>query len=250
MTLAKRYRMDSFSLMTKQDRNTEVVSIGVGSYTAPEAARLLRTSSRNINRWLRGYSYRHDGEERHMPPLWQPQIARDDEHLEIGFRDLIELRFVKAFVDEGVGLLAVRNCLEYARTCVDDMRPFSTQRFRTDGRTIFLESIERSGESRMLDLKEQQYVFRDVIARTFRDLDIEADAVVRWRPFGGKQSIVIDPSRAFGQPITSKYGVPTVALAQAVDAEGSVEDVARLFEVPSSVVRDAVRFEESLKSAA
>jgi uncharacterized protein (DUF433 family) len=242
--------MDSFSIMTKHDRSASSSPIGVGSYTAPEAARLLRTTSRNINRWLRGYSYRHDGEERQMPPLWQPQIAREDDHLEIGFRDLIELRFVKAFVDEGVGLLAVRNCLKYARTCVDDMRPFSTQRFRTDGRTIFLESIERSGESRMLDLKERQYVFRDVIARTFRDLDIEANAVVRWRPFGGKQSIVIDPNRAFGQPIASKYGVPTVALAQAVDAEGSVEDVARLFEVPVSVVRDAVRFEELLKTAA
>lgn len=235
--------------MIKHDRSKGVL-IGVGSYTASEAARLLRTSSRNINRWLRGYSYRHDGEERYMPPLWQSQIDRDDDHLEIGFRDLIELRFVKAFVDEGIGLLAVRNCLAYARSCVDDMRPFSTQRFRTDGRTIFLESFEQSGESRMIDLKKRQYVFRDVISRTFRDLDIEADAVVRWRPFGGKQSIVIDPSRAFGQPIASKYGVPTVVLAQAVTAEGSVDDVARLFEVPASVVRDAVRFEESLKSAA
>lgn len=236
--------------MIKHDRSTSHVPIGVGSYTAPEAARLLRTSPRNVNRWLRGYSYRRDGEDRHVPPLWQPQIKRDDNHLEIGFRDLIELRFVKAFVDEGVGLFAVRNCLEYARTCVNDMRPFSTQRFRTDGRTIFLESIEQSGETRMIDLKKRQYVFRDVIARTFRDLDIEADAVVRWRPFGGKQSIVIDPTRAFGQPIASGYGVPTIALAQAVEAEGSVEDVARLFEVPTAVVRDAVHFEKSLKSAA
>ncbi|PSJ57566.1 hypothetical protein C7I84_18040 [Mesorhizobium ephedrae] len=210
----------------------------------------MRTSPGSVNRWLSGYTYRREGQERRMPPLWRPQITRPDEHLEIGFRDLIELRFVKAFLDEGIGLLAVRNCLEYARTYVDDERPFSTQRFRTDGRTIFLESVEHSGESRMLDLKKRQYVFRDVIIRTFRDLDIEADAVVRWRPYNGKQSIVIDPQRAFGQPIASKYGVPTVALAQAVGAEGSVEDVARLFDVPASVVRDAVRFEESLKSAA
>ncbi len=184
-----------------------------------------------------------------MPPLWQSQLSMIGDHLEIGFRDLIELRFVKAFVDAGVGLLAIRNCLEYARVCVQDERPFSTRRFQTDGRTIFLESIERSGEAKVLDLKKRQYVFRHVLERTFKDLDIENDAVARWRPFDGKQSIVIDPQRAFGQPIAAQYGIPTIALADAVEAEGTVERVARLYDVSASVVRDAVKFEKRLRAA-
>jgi uncharacterized protein (DUF433 family) len=93
-------------------------------------------------------------------------------------------------------------------------------------------------------------VFKQVIERTFKDLDIEDNAVARWRPFNGKRSIVIDPGRSFGQPIAAETGVPTVALAQAVEAEGSIEDVARLYEVPVTVVRDAVSFEAGLKSAA
>jgi uncharacterized protein (DUF433 family) len=231
-------------------QNRSPDAIGVGSYTAPEAARLLKTTPLNVNRWLRGYTYRRKGAERHMPPLWTTQHADIEEHLELGFRDLIELRFVKAFTDAGVGLLAIRNCLQYARECAKDDRPFSTRRFQTDGRTIFLESIERAGEPKLLDLKKKQYVFRQVIERTFKDLDIEDDAVARWRPFNGKRSIVIDPGRAFGQPIASQFGVPTVALAEAVEAEGSVEDVARIFELPVSVVRDAVQFENGLKIAA
>lgn len=224
--------------------------VGVGSYTAPEAARLLKTSALNLNRWLRGYTYRRAGEERRMPPLWTSQHADVQEHLEIGFRDLIELRFVKAFVDAGLGLLAIRNCLEYARECAHDERPFSTRRFQTDGRTIFLESIERAGETKLLDLKKRQYVFKQLIERTFKDLDIEDDTVARWRPYRGKKSIVIDPGRSFGQPIASQFGVPTVALAEAVEAEGSLEDAARIFDVPVGVVRDAVNFEESLARAA
>lgn len=224
--------------------------VGLGSYTAPEAARLLRTSALNLNRWLRGYTYRRRGEERQMPPLWASQHADVQEHLEIGFRDLIELRFVKAFVDAGMGLLAIRNCLEYARECVRDERPFSTRRFQTDGRTIFLESIERASEPKLLDLKKRQYVFKQVIERTFKDLDVEDDTVARWRPFHGKSSIVIDPGRAFGQPIASQFGVPTVALAEAAEAEGSAEDAARIFEVPVGVVRDAINFEEGLARAA
>jgi uncharacterized protein (DUF433 family) len=172
-----------------------------------------------------------------------------DDHLEISFRDLIELRFVKAFVDAGVGLLAIRNCLAFARECVNDDRPFSTRRFKTDGKTIFLESMERSGETKLLDLKRHQYVFSHVIERTFRDLDIEDDTVARWRPFKGKQSIIIDPNRAFGQPIAARFGIPTVALAEAVTAEGSVGRVARLYDVTPVVVRDAMEFEKSLRAA-
>jgi uncharacterized protein (DUF433 family) len=184
-----------------------------------------------------------------MPPLWTPQLPAHEHHLELGFRDLIELRFVKAFMDHGLGLKTIRNCLEYARECVKDDRPFSTRRFRTDGRTIFLESAERTGEAELLDLKNRQYVLKQIIERTFKDLDIDNDIVVRWRPYSGKNTIVIDPQRAFGQPIASASGVPTVALADAVKAEKSFDRVSYLYDVPVSVIRDAVNFENSLRAA-
>ena len=229
--------------------NQSAIPLNVGSYTAVEAARLLHTPPRNIRRWLGGYTYFVGGERRDIPPLWTSQLFMIDDHLEIGFRDLIELRFVRAFVEAGVGLLAVRNCLDYARHCVGEDHPFSTQRFRTDGRTIFLDSTESSDDPKLLDLKNRQYVFRQVFERSFKDLDIEDDAVASWRPFDGKESIVIDPRRSFGRPIASVSGVATAVLASAVDAEGSVERAASLFEVEASAIRDAVRFEERLRAA-
>lgn len=235
-------------MMTAHKQTSLLEFVGVGSYTAHEAARLLKTSPRNINRWLGGYSYRKNEELRFVEPLWQPQHARENDSLELGFRDLIELRFVKAFVEAGMGLLAIRNCLEYARECVQDIRPFSTRRFQTDGKTIFLESIEHAQEAKLIDLKQKQYVFKQIIENTFKDLDIEDDTVTRWRPFHGKKSVVIDPTRSFGQPIAAEFGVPTTALADAVEAEGSIEFVAKIFEVSVSAVRDAVQFENELKA--
>jgi uncharacterized protein (DUF433 family) len=221
--------------------------LGIGFYTVPEAARLLKIRPLNIRRWLGGYSYAHGETTLKMPPLWQPQLPAYEHHIELGFRDLIELRFIKSFLDSGLSLITVRNCLEYARKYAKDDRPFSTRRFQTDGRTIFLESLRKSGEEELLDLKNRQYVIKKIIDRTFKDLDLSDDDIVsRWRPFEGKQSIVIDPERAFGQPITNNYGVPTVVLADAVKAEGSVERVTRLYDVSASVVRDAVKFEKSL----
>lgn len=223
--------------------------LGTGFYTAPEAARLLRMPARTVNRWLGGYCYTSGGHRGRMPPLWTPELPANDCHLELGFRDLIELRFVQAFVREQVDLRVIRRCLEAARDAVQDPRPFSTRRFKTDGRTIFLESLKVDGDSELIDLTRGQYVIRAVIEQTFRELDIEGDIVTRWRPFHGRASIVIDPRRAFGQPIAADTGVPTVALADAVKAEGSAERVACLYEVPMAVVRDAVRFEALLQAA-
>ncbi|MDZ4840986.1 MAG: hypothetical protein SH859_02415 [Hyphomicrobium aestuarii] len=198
-----------------------------------------------------------------MPPLWQPQLPAWERHIEIGFRDLIELRFVSAFLKQGLGILIIRRCLEHARRIVDDERPFSTRRFSTDGRTIFLSFIKEASahpdevladvpefeRARLIDLKTQQYVFGGVIEQSFRDLELDETAVARWRPFDGKRTIVIDPHRAFGQPITTETGVPTRTLADAVAAEGSEKRVAQLFNVPRNVVADAVKFERGLAAA-
>ena len=227
----------------------EAPPLGIGYYTVPEAARLIRMPARNIRRWLGGYGFVSGGKPGRMPPLWTPELPANDDHLELGFRDLIELRFVNAFALEGVDLRIIRSCLERAREEVQDPRPFSTQRFRTDGRTIFLDTLKATGENEVLDLKRGQFVIKAVIERTFKDLDLDNEVVTRWRPFHGKDSIVIDPQRSFGQPIAAEFGVPTVTLAEAVKSEGSVERVARQYEVSASVVRDAVRFEEYLLAA-
>jgi uncharacterized protein (DUF433 family) len=198
----------------------------------------------NIRRWLGGYTYQKDDKAVAMPLLWRPQLPAYDQHMEFGFRDLIELRVTKGFLDTGLSLITVRNCLEYARECANDERPFSTRRFQTDGRTIFLESLRRTGEEELLDLKNRQYVIKRVIARTFKDLDLSDDIVTRWRPYHGKQSFVIDPQRAFGQPIAARYGVPTITLADAAKAEPSIERMSYLYDVPVPVVVDAVIAEQ------
>jgi uncharacterized protein (DUF433 family) len=225
------------------------VPLGIGYYTVPEAARLLQMSARTINRWLGGYTYFDRGDRSHMDPLWTPQLPQLNGHLELGFRDLIELRFVNAFIKAGLGLNTIRRCLNYARECVNDERPFSTQRFRTDGRTIFLDTLSQSGDNELLDLKRHQYVLARVIQSSFKDLDIDSATVTRWRPFNGKRSIVVDPMRAFGQPIAARSGVPTATLADAVKAEGSIDRVVQLFEVSREIIRDAVNFEKRLLAA-
>ncbi len=243
--------------MAPLDHVTTDIPLGIGYYSVPEAARLLRMPALNIRRWLGGYSTSIRGERRRQPPLWRPELPVADGHIELCFRDLIELRFVNAFVARGVGLRTIRACIAAAREAVNDERPFSTQRFRTDGRSIFLDTIERQladapepQERQLLDLKRRQYVLGDMFDRSFKGLDLDAELVVRWRPFHGKDTIVIDPKRAFGQPIATSCGIPTATLATALEAEGgSHARVAWLYGVDRAVIRDAMKFESELAAA-
>jgi uncharacterized protein (DUF433 family) len=233
-------------------------ALGRGVYGAAEALRLINfrrqfdTSSRTISRqtitrWLRGYDYVRKGEKHHSPPLWKPDYVNEDDTIELSFRDLIELRFVKAFRDIGLSLPTIRECFERAVEAVHDQRPFSTQKFRTDGKTIFLEITDNVNEGELLDLKKRQGVFHRIVAPSLHDLEFDAETVVRWFPLGkAHRSIVVDPARSFGRPIVMPAGVPTEVLREAVEVEGSEEKVAKLYEVPVAAVRDAVVFQQRL----
>ncbi len=242
--------------MLHRTGNIAVVPLGIGYYTAAEAAALIGASVRSVARWLGGYAYKNaKGERVEGAPLWRPQVPDLGQGLELGFRDLIELRFVLAFVRQKVPLNVVRRCLATAREVVGEERPFATNKFKTDGRRIFLDSFrvetasEMGGNAQLIDLATRQLVFKPVVEQTFKDLDLAEGAVVRWRPHQGKPSIVIDPLRSFGKPVAAESGAPTAALALSVRAEGSVLRTSRLFGVPQSVVKDAVDFERSLMAA-
>lgn len=220
--------------------------IGIGYYTASEAARLIRVPSRRVHRWLEGYTFVSGGRSYHSAALWRPQLPKANGHLEIGFRDLMELRFVDAFERAGLSLQAIRKCLVVAREAVGDERPFSTAKFRTDRRTIFLQALSETDEPELLDLASRQYAFNRVVEPTFKDVELTHGVPARWWPFDSKRAIVVDPARAFGQPIDSTFGIPTAVLAEAAVTEGSPARAARVYEVPTSVVRNAIRFEREL----
>jgi uncharacterized protein (DUF433 family) len=239
-----------------RNNSPEPDALGRGAYSSVESLLLLnftrpglpqarRLSRNTVARWLRGYSHGEDGSH-HSEPLWKPDYQNDNDQIELSFRDLIELRFVKTFRDLGIGLTTIRDCYHRAVDEVQDDRPFSTQRFRTDGKTIFLEITEKDHDGRMIDLKKRQQVFRTIIEPSLRDLEFDASAVARWYPLGIRhRSVLVDPSRSFGRPIV-EHGVPTEILADAVKTEGSVEAVASLYEVPRAEVRSAIQFEQRL----
>lgn len=218
------------------------------AYEPAEAARLLGVQPSKIKRWLGGYEYRRGDRVLEQPPLWISEYSNLDEFY-LGFRDLIEIRFVIAFVRAGLGKNSVRSLLSKARTFVGHEYPLSTQQFQTDGKTLFLEIWDHDREDRAghtIDVNNGQHVFRSLISPTFKDLDFDQGVVSKWHVAGRRKRISIAPEVAFGQPVIDDTGIPTSRILEAYEAEGDEVIVARQFEVPVSAVRSAIEFERGL----
>ena len=215
---------------------------GIGAYTAPEAARMVGMNSATLRRWLLGYEHDRKVE----PALWQPQYLPDDDGLLLGFRDLVEARIVNALRGMRIGLPTIRQCIERARQIVGDERPFSTQEFKTDGKNIFLEITKGLDEPVFINLKNSQGVFKRVVEPSLQDLDFGPTGAERWWLLHGKKTVVADPARSFGQPILADHGISTARMVEAVEAEGSVEQAAKVYEIQPRLIRDALAYEASI----
>ena len=230
-------------------------SLGTGLYAVAEAARLSGVSPSRIRRWIKGYGWaRGKDKERHQhhsPPVWRPDVAPIEGAQALSFRDLVELRFVDAFLRAGVSWKRLRAVAEEASKRFDTTHPFSTRRFVTDGRTIY-DQVRREAGDTLEDLQTHQFAFRRVISPTLQGgLEFsETGTALRWWPEPGRgdRLIVVDPRRSFGQPVIDKADVPTGVIAAAVKVDGE-KKAADWFDLPLKAVRAAVKFEASLKKA-
>ena len=220
--------------------------VGTGLYTPAEAGRLLRVAPGKLSRWLRG----HTMKGAHYERLWEPQVDIGDGHVYLGFRDLMEARVVDAFIRQGISAIRIRRAIQVAAEMIAESHPLATNRFRTDGREIFLQVIETDEQGRererLLNLFQKQYEFRGIIEPILKTVDYgdEGDPL-QWWPQGRKAGIVVDPARAFGAPIEAKTSVPTSILAEAAHAFG-ITEAAMSYDVPEPAVRRALDFEKAL----
>ena len=226
--------------------------VGIGLYSVAEAAALSGIPAVKIRRWLFGYTSNYQKQEINHPGLWQTQVA--SHNIEgLGFHDLLEIRFVDAFREHGVSLQAIRAAAQHARDFFNSDYPFTCDRFRTDGRTIFAEILEETGDNALVDMVKKQYVFKQVIRPSLYkgiQYDAEGDAS-HWFPLGNRNKrVVLDPERAFGKPIVTDSGVPTDILYSAYLAEEDINFVSNIYDVPVIDIEAAINFEKGISSGA
>lgn len=225
-----------------------------GFYTVPEAARLIEVgNARRIHGWIRGYADRSSG------PLIRREYAPTQKREELSFLDLLEIRFIEHFREQGVRVQTLRRALETARDIWKEDKPFATARIkftpRKDGKDIIAEQVlkpsaESTKDAKLLSLCTRQYeiyvAIRELLVKGL-SFDPHTHLAVSWKPRPEKfPEIVINPTIAYGRPFVPSK-VPTAVLYEAWKAEGrQLEPVADWYEVSLAETQMAVEFEQEL----
>lgn len=229
-----------------QPRNYQLV--GKGLYTLHEAYRFTKIPTRRIVRWTRGYDYKYKGKVLSSDPIIARELSPVNGKPVLTFLDLIEIRFLDAFRSYGVSWKSIRIAAKRAAEILKHTHPFSTKRFRTEGRSIFADFVDETGDEILVDLVRNQYEFRKIVSPyLYAGLEFNEDQEpMRWWPLGRSAGVVIDPMRSFGSPIVAKVGIPTQVIMSSFKTSDSLETVADWFDIDVRSVDRAITYERSL----
>lgn len=219
------------------------------AYSATEAGRLAGLAAGRVRRWLRGYEYAYGDAVRGQPPVLQGRPVGTSY---ASFLDLVDLLFVKQFLDYGVSLQKVRRALDEARGLLGTDH-FARQTFFTDGGSIFLRLQEGDAADRgdaILELMSGgQWVIAPVIRELAQQIEFESPKGLakRWYPLGRSRPVVLDPMVAYGAPSIAGRGVKTTNIHDLFVAEGeSLASVRAWWGLSDDEIQAAVDFERQL----
>lgn len=176
------------------------------SYPAAEAGRLVGLTASRVRRWLAGYGYSYGDAVRRQPPVLRRHETAGSY---ASFLDLVDLLFVKRFLDHGVSLQRVRRAL----------------------------------------LSGGQRVIAPVIRQLATEIDFGSPERLarRWFPLGRNRPIVLDPFVSFGAPTVVGHGVKTANVHDLFVAENEkVAAVRAWWDLTEGEVEAAVEFERRL----
>jgi len=219
-----------------------------GFYTVREAARLLAIAQpTKITGWLHGHKGRGRG------PIIQRQYQPIDGAQELGFLDLIEVRFVEHFRKQGVSLQALRRAAATARDAWKQQHPFATSntKYLTDRIEVFSKIARDLHDNILLNLVTKQYemyvVLESVLAKGV-EFDPASGLAREWRPKQAEfPDVALSPLVAYGQPAIMPFGVPTTAIYNTWKAEnGDYTATSDWYEIDEKFAKQAVEFELGL----
>ncbi len=242
--------------MSAQETQAKNPFIGVGLYTLADAARILRLHPSKIRRWAKGYSFVNGDALRHSEPMFRRESAELVEHDLLSFADVIEMKLISGFIEQGIKLPAIRKVAEYVAVKLGESHPLARLRFHTDGKLIVGEWLHGKDQPEapatvkqfFEELPSGQMVLPELVEPFFKKLDYADDMTVRYWPLGKDRAIVLDPLRNFGHAIVEKSGVPTDALYAMAAGKSTRAEVAWWYDVDPADVDAALEYEQKLRT--
>lgn len=215
---------------------------GCGLYSFKEVSYYLGVNPHTLRSWF--------FPARGRKALLDPNILKTDEDgAWLSFHDFLQAFAVKKLKDSGLKPIAVREAIFEAKTTHGLPYPLSVKGHKIyvdDNRKVFIIPPNQKHPSQMAGRGKGQVSFHEVVEPYLHLLEFDKDGiaarlVIFQEVFGTvNKRVVMEPGKNFGEPTVEGTPYRVETLRRAFDAEGSIEDVARIYEVQEAEVRVAL----------
>jgi len=213
------------------------------AYTVAQAARYLRIPVPTVRSWVSGRNYpKGKGQARFQPVIKPPS----DNDTGLSFRNLIELAALRALrTEHGFKLSAVRDALRYAEGELRVSNLLASRELFARPGELFLQrygqliSLNRAGQLGI------QAVLQGLLQRIRWDnnLPVRFFPALPNRPEA--QTVMLDPTVAFGRPVVARLGVATSVIVDRINAGESPEELASDYGAEPEEIFDALAYERA-----
>jgi uncharacterized protein (DUF433 family) len=220
-------------------------------YTVGEAAAYLRVPRTTFETWAHGYTRKRQGRGPTKAGPIITSFPAGRRVPEVPFIGLAEGMVLAAFRSSGVPMQRIRPAIEVLQRELDLDHALGSKRLYTDGAEILFDYANKEDEEQLRGLtvvRTRQRVFAPVIQEYLRRITYAPDGWARRLKLPISKNVIVDPDRAFGQPIFEKGAVRVEDVLDRFEAGDSLGDVAYDFDVPVEDIEEVVRV--ALKTAA
>ncbi len=215
-------------------------------YSYAEAARLLRVPSQTLKRWLEGASVK--GVE--YPPVIRPQRTGSDS---VTWGEFVEAGLLRGYRSKRIPLQKMRPFIKRFREEAGVPYPLAHFKPLILDRKDLVYALQQEtllDPSLYLVRSEGgQMLWAPPVEEFLQRVEFDpAGAVSRFRPYGLKTPVVLDPEVSFGVPQIK--GIRTESVAESVAAGESTEQAAMSWGLGIQEVEAALTWEGSLAKAA
>lgn len=215
-------------------------------YTVAEAARFLGVPPTTVGTWARGYTRRSGGRR---PVVGAPIISSTTAERgrpTIPFIGLAESMVIAAFRRAGVSLQHLRRAVDVLEQQIGVQHALASRRLYTDGAVVLFDYAEQEGDEELAELTvvvSRQRVFSEVVRDYLTRIEFDSDdwATRLVSPAIEEHVVIVDPARAFGQPIFLHGAVRVEDVMDRFRAGERLSEVAADFGVPVEDVEDYLR---------
>jgi uncharacterized protein (DUF433 family) len=214
------------------------------AYAILEAAHYLDMPPATLRSWVRGRSYQTGAGMEFAKPIIELPVK---ELPLLSFVNLVEAYVLDAIRRiHKVSLQRVRKALDFLKKHFGTPHPLATQRFQTDGLSLF---IEKYGQ--LINVTEQgQLAMRKLVEAYLQRIEYDVSELpLRLYPFTGNRQpeerriIVIDPFVSFGRPILAGTGIATAVIGERYKAGESMNELAKDYGRRHFEIEEAIRCE-------